>query len=124
MFADLGGATAAALASAWSPGCQQDARALAVLGIRDLHIIHHARQRTGYLFGQAMARFGASHRVSPAPDLGDTHLDQPQYRVTLPCRCHRQQCRELERAAWLSYLAHLDGPTSAHAPRIGAQALS
>jgi hypothetical protein len=123
MLADLGGTRAASLASPWSPGCQQDARALAVLGIRYFRIIHHARQNTGHLLGQMMMRFGASHRLSPAPDVGDPHLDQPQYRVTLPYRCHRQQCRDFECTARLGNLADLDRPASAHAPRIGAQPL-
>lgn len=41
-------------------------------------------------------------------------------RVTLPCRCHGQQCRDLECTAWLGNPAHLDGPTPPHAPRISA----
>ena len=120
MFADLSGTSAARLASAGSPGCQQEARALSILDIRDRRIVHHTRQLTSDLLGQVMTRLGAGYGVSPAPDLGDPHLDQPQHGVTLPRRCHRQQCRYLERTSGLGNLANLDGPTPAHPPRVGA----
>jgi hypothetical protein len=38
------------------------------------------------LFSEVMTRLGAGYGVSPAPDLGDPHLDQPQHGVTLARR--------------------------------------
>ena len=45
-------------------------------------IVHHTRQLISDLRGQMMTRLGAGYGVSPAPDLGDPHLDRAQHCVT------------------------------------------
>ena len=59
--------------------CGQCALREMASGGADLHLTGQCRGGLG-----PQAQQGFLRRVSPAPDLGDTHLDQPQYRVTLP----------------------------------------